>query len=95
MTDTSDDTPIPDDEDSPEFRDVEPEDEWDDTDAFRVRLEILERIVDAIREQRDDRFRVRLAIALSLVGSMVDEHREDMDRLDRIKARLDELEDGD
>lgn len=80
------------DEDPDEFGDADPEDAWDDLDPFRVRLAVLERILEHVRDHRDDRFKLRLAIAIGLVRNMVDEHREDMERLDRIKAALDELD---
>jgi len=75
-----------------EFGDVDPEDEWDDTDPFRLRLEILERIIENIRERRDDRFKVRLGMALDLLRAMIREHHEDRERLDRIEDALEELE---
>jgi hypothetical protein len=74
-----------------EIGDVDPEDEWDDEDAFRVRLEILERILDSIQEHRDDRFKARLEDALRLIGNMVREHQDDTVRLERIQAALEAL----
>lgn len=74
-----------------EFGDADPEDQWDDVDPFRVRLEILEQILEALQDRRDERFRVRLEAALGLIKGMVEEHREDQERLDRIREALEAL----
>jgi len=74
-----------------DFGDVDPEDEWDDIDPFRVRLEILERILAALQERRDERFRGRLEDALRLVGKLIREHQEDTVRLERIREALEAL----
>jgi hypothetical protein len=71
--------------------DVDPEDEWDDIDPFRVRLEILERVLDDLSERRDERFRARLEDALRLIGKLVREHQEDTVRLERIRESLEAL----
>jgi hypothetical protein len=75
-----------------EFGDADPEDMWDDIDPFRVRLEILERILEELSERRDERFRVRLEDALRLIGKMVREHQEDTVRLERIREALEALD---
>jgi hypothetical protein len=80
----SDDTAI-------QFGDADPEDEYDEVDPFSVRLEILERILDSLQEQRDERFQVRLEAALRLIGRMVREHQEDTVRLERIQRALEAL----
>ena len=74
-----------------EFGDIDPEDEWDDGDAFTLRLEILERILTSLQERRDERFQLRLEGALKLIGMMVREHREDTVRLERIQGALEAL----
>jgi hypothetical protein len=74
-----------------EIGDVDPEDEWGDTDPFRVRLEILERILESLQERRDERFQARLVDALRLIGAMVREHQEDTVRLERIQKALEAL----
>jgi hypothetical protein len=79
------------DEDPEDFGDADPEDAWDDIDPFRVRLAVLERILDSIREHRDDRFKLRLGMAVGLVAAMIQEHREDQARLERIGDALEEL----
>ena len=71
--------------------DVDPEDEWDDVDPFRVRLDILGRILAALQEQRDERFRARLEDALRLIGKMVREHQDDTVRLERIQRALEAM----
>jgi len=74
-----------------DFGDVDPEDAWDDIDPFRVRLEILERVLADLSERRDERFRARLEEALRLIGKMVREHHEDTVRLERIRESLEAL----
>ena len=74
-----------------DFGDVDPEDEFDESDPFSVRLEILERILESLQDQRDERFKVRLEAALRVIGRMVREHQEDTVRLERIKAALEAL----
>ena len=74
-----------------QFGDADPEDEWDDIDAFRVRLEILERVVEALRENRGDRFDGRLTEALRLARKLAAEHEDDTIRLERLRAALEAL----
>ena len=74
-----------------QFGDADPEDAWDDIDPFSVRLEILERILEELSERRDERFQVRLEMALRLIGAMVREHQEDTVRLERIQTALEAL----
>lgn len=71
--------------------DADPEDGWDDDDSFRVRLEILERVLDDLRERKDERFRARLEEALRLIGNLVREHQDDTVRLERIQRALEAL----
>jgi len=71
--------------------DVDPEDEWDDVDPFGVRLDVLERVLEALQEARDERFQARLTDALRLIGKMVREHQNDTVRLERIRAALEAL----
>lgn len=71
--------------------DIDPEDEWDDEDTFRVRLEILERVLDELQERRDERFQARLEDALRLIGKLVREHQDDTVRLERIQTALEAL----
>jgi len=71
--------------------DVDPEDEFDDDDPFRIRLEVLERILEALQEQRDERFQARLEEALRIIGRMVREHQDDTVRLERIQRALEAL----
>ena len=80
------------DEPAEDFGDADPEDAWDDLDPFRARLALLERIIDHIREHRDDRYKVRLALALGLIAAMRREQEEDAERFDRIEAAIDELQ---
>ena len=74
-----------------EFGDFDPEDEYDEVDPFSVRLDILERILASLQEQRDERFEVRLVAALRIIKRMIDEHREDTVRLERIQRALEAL----
>jgi hypothetical protein len=71
-----------------EFGDADPEDEWDDNDAFRIRLEILERVVEALRRTNDDRFNGRLSEALRLARKLAAEREDDSVRLERLRAAL-------
>lgn len=73
------------------FGDADPEDEWDDGDPFRVRLEILERVLAALRDRRDERFEGRLGEALRLLAKLVDEHSVDQTRLERLRDALEGL----
>jgi hypothetical protein len=81
------------DDDTQEFAigDMDPEDEYDEADPFAARLDILERILDALQEKRDERFKARLTEALRIIGQMVREHQDDTVRLERIKAALEAL----
>ena len=76
---------------TPFFGDADPEDEWDDVDPFRSRLDVLERILESLQEQRDERFKVRLEDALRLIGKLVREHQDDTVRLERIQRALEAL----
>lgn len=73
------------------FGDDDPEDEYDDTDPFRVRLAILERVLEALRDRKDERFFGRRDEALKLIAAMIREHQEDTVRLERIQSALEAL----
>ena len=60
-----------------ELGDVDPEDAWDDGDLFEEKLDILDRVVDALRATRDDpRHDTRRADALRLVVKLIVTGRE-------------------
>ena len=74
-----------------EFGDADAEDEWDDDDPFRVRLEILERLVDVLRRTNDDRSNGRLSEGLRLARKLAAEHADNEVRLERLRAALESL----
>ena len=74
------------------FGDFDPEDEYDEGDALRLKLDILERVIESIREHREEeRAEVRKADALRLIVALVKEADEDRVRMERIRERLNEV----
>lgn len=73
------------------FSDKDPEDSYDAGDPLDVRLAVLERIVDALRDQRDERFHARRADALRVILNLLDESRRHRRRIDRLRNELEEL----
>jgi hypothetical protein len=57
------------DEDLSRF-DYDPEDSYDATDPIEDRLDVLERVVDNLRDHRDDRFVARLVDLRRLVDNL-------------------------
>ena len=74
-----------------EIGDVDPEDEWDDEDALRLKLAILERVIEALKERRDERVEARKADALRLVVKVVREVDDARVRLERIRTALEAI----
>jgi hypothetical protein len=76
--------------------DKDPEDVWDDGDPAAERLRVLGTIVDALEDNRDERFDGRRLNALRLMGKLdaelmrLDDDSLD-DRLEEIRARLEAL----
>jgi hypothetical protein len=71
-----------------DFGDKDPEDAWDDGDPTRVKLAILERVVDELRANRDDRRVARRDDALRLVRKLATEMQTDTTRMERIADAL-------
>jgi hypothetical protein len=72
------------------FRDFDPEDAYDATDPPGVRLDVLERIADAL-EDDDDRREPRRLDALRLVANLDGVAGVNRRRLRRIRRRLEDL----
>ena len=67
-----------------EFRDFDPEDVYDATDRIGDRLEVLERIVEHLRDNRDHRFDVRRLDLRRLLDNL---DREDLSRREARRLR--------
>jgi hypothetical protein len=68
------------------FGDFDPEDAWDDGDPDDDKLDILERVVDDLRQRRDGRFESRRRDALRLVAKLARS-----ERAERIRRALEAL----
>lgn len=66
------------------FRDFDPEDVYDATDPISDRLEVLERIVEHLRDNRDERFEGRRDDLRRLLDNL---EREDLSRREARRLR--------
>ena len=66
------------------FRDYDPEDSYDATDPIDTRLDVLERVVDSLRDNRDDRFDGRRRDLLRVLDNL---DRDDLNRREERRAR--------
>jgi len=70
-----------------EFGDADPEDAWDDSDSVELKVRVLERVIESLRNSKDDaRFEFRRNDALRLVNKLLSQQA-------RIADLRDELED--
>lgn len=71
--------------------DKDPEDAYDAGDPIDVRLTVLERILDSLRDDRDERHHARRADALRVISIVLEESRHHRRRIDRLRNELEEL----
>jgi hypothetical protein len=76
-----------------EFGDDDPEDAYCAEDSEEERLDVLERVVEHLRDHRDDRLEARRREALRALAD-IDETRSDRvsDRIREIRGALEELD---
>ena len=66
------------------FRDYDPEDSYDATDPINDRIDVLERVIDSLRDNRDDRFDGRRRDLLRVLDNL---DREDLNRRQARRAQ--------
>ena len=71
--------------------DKDVEDAYDAGDPLDVRIAVLQRVVDSLRDDRSERFHARRADALRVIGNVLDESRRHRRRIDRLRNDLEEL----
>ena len=74
-----------------DFRDKDPEDAYDAGDPLDVRIAVLQRIVDSLRDERDERTDARRDDALRVVLVLLNELRYQRRHVDRLRNDLEEL----
>ena len=71
--------------------DKDPEDAYDAGDPLDVRIAVLQRVVDSLRDDRDERTDARRDDALRVVLVVLNELRYHRRRIDRLRNDLEEL----
>ena len=77
--------------DTPTPGDIDPEDEWDDSDPIEDKVGILERIVEELRSGPDERRAARRAEVDRLLDKLLAARDELVARIDRIVDALEAL----